>query len=72
MKSMHFLSQIIGSDLLDQHLIGPLIELTNDKNWRVKMALIEFVPAMIKFVDKEVFKNRMESVVLGWLSDNVY
>jgi len=72
MQNMKNLAEVIGSKEIDEHIVPPLIELQNDKNWRVKLAVIEFIPLLTEFVDKDVFTNKIEPVVLNWLSDSVF
>jgi serine/threonine-protein phosphatase 2A regulatory subunit A len=72
MQNMKNLAAVIGSEDIDKHIIPAIIEMSNDKNWRVKLAIIEFIPLLCELIDKDIFKNRLESVVLGWLQDNVF
>lgn len=69
---MKNLAAVIGSDEIDKHIIPAIIEMSNDKNWRVKLAIIEFIPLLCELIDKDIFKQKLESVVLGWLADNVF
>jgi serine/threonine-protein phosphatase 2A regulatory subunit A len=72
MQNMKNLAAVIGSDEIEKHIIPPILEMSNDKNWRVKLAIIEFIPLLCELIDKEVFKQKLEGVVLGWLADNVF
>lgn len=72
MHNMKSLAEVIGSIEMDTHIVPVLIELGNDKNWRVKLAVLEFIPFLSEMIDKDVFKNRLESVVFGWLTDPVF
>jgi hypothetical protein len=38
----------------------------------VKLAVIQFIPLLAEFIPPQMFKERLESVVLGWLSDPVF
>jgi hypothetical protein len=49
-----------------------LTQLANDKIWRVKLALINFMPQLAQFLDASLFKERLEPVIFGMLSDPVF
>ena len=72
MSHLRELTEVIGTDEFDKHIIPHLVSLATDKTWRVKLALINFMPKLSEFLDKQLFKERLESVVLGLLSDTVY
>ena len=72
MSNMSHLAQVIGSSEIDNNVIPALIQLQNDKNWRVKYAIIQFVPTLVDFIDRDIFQNKLEDLVLGWLSDPVF
>ena len=40
---------------MDIHIVPVLIELANDKNWRVKLAVLEFIPFLSEMIDKDIF-----------------
>ena len=71
-KSMKGLAEVIGSAEINEHIIPALTELSSDKNWRVKLAALEFVPVLCQLPDKNIFQTKLEEVVLGWLSDPVF
>ena len=64
---MKTLAQVIGSSEVDNHIIPLLIQMSSDKIWRVKLAVINFIPLLADFIDKEIFLNRLEGVVMSWL-----
>ena len=64
MQNMKNLSHIIGSEEVDNHIIPAIVALSNDKIWRVKLAIIEFIPMLSEFIDKEVFENKMIPLVM--------
>ena len=47
-EHMHMLqvNQVIGIDLLAQSLLPAIEELAADKHWRVRLAIIEYVPLL--------------------------
>ena len=40
------MNQVIGIDLLAQSLLPAIEELAADKHWRVRLAIIEYVPLL--------------------------
>ena len=72
MSNLKVLAEVIGSEEVDVQIIPTLVELANDKNWRVKLALLDFFPQMIAFITPIIFKNRLEEVLVGWLTDPVF
>jgi serine/threonine-protein phosphatase 2A regulatory subunit A len=47
------------------------VALSNDKIWRVKLAIIEFIPLLSEFVNQDVFESKIIPLILGWLMDPV-
>lgn len=72
MSHLRTLTEVIGNEEFDRHIIPHLVALASDKIWRVKLALINFIPQLAEFLDKSLFKERLESVILGLMSDPVY
>ncbi len=40
------MNQVIGIDLLAQSLLPAIEELAEDKHWRVRLAIIEYIPLL--------------------------
>jgi serine/threonine-protein phosphatase 2A regulatory subunit A len=55
MQNMKSLAEVIGSDEVDTHIVPAIIQIANDKIWRVKLAIIEFIPLLAEFLDINVF-----------------
>ena len=52
---MKHLAEVIGSSEVEQHIVPALIAQANDKTWRVKLAIIQFIPLLADYLDKSVF-----------------
>uniref|UniRef100_A0A6N2MXQ9 Phosphatase PP2A regulatory subunit A/Splicing factor 3B subunit 1-like HEAT repeat domain-containing protein n=1 Tax=Salix viminalis TaxID=40686 RepID=A0A6N2MXQ9_SALVM len=39
-------NQVIGIDLLSQSLLPAIVELAEDRHWRVRLAIIEYIPLL--------------------------
>ncbi len=72
MSHLRTLTEVIGTEEFDKQIIPHLVALASDKIWRVKLALINFIPKLEEFLDKQLFKERLESVVLSLMSDTVF
>ena len=72
MSHLRTLSDVIGSDEFDKQILPHVIALSTDKIWRVKLALISFIPQLFSFLDKNLFKERLEPVVLSLMADSVF
>jgi serine/threonine-protein phosphatase 2A regulatory subunit A len=72
MQNMKSLAEAIGDKEFDEKIIPSIIGLANDKLWRVKLAVIQFIPSLAEFMNKALFKERLEPVVLSWLADPVF
>jgi serine/threonine-protein phosphatase 2A regulatory subunit A len=66
------LTEVIGHDEFDRSIIPHLTQLSTDKIWRVKLALINFMPELAQFLDSSLFKDRLESVIMNLMSDPVF
>lgn len=69
---MKALAEVIGDQEFDKQVIPAIIGLNNDKIWRVKLAVIQFIPLLADFIPQQLFKERLEPTVVGWLSDPVF
>ena len=56
---MHMLqvNQVIGIDLLAQSLLPAIEELAADKHWRVRLAIIEYVPLLAAQLGAQVLHS---------------
>lgn len=39
-------SQVIGVEMLSQSLLPAIVELAEDRQWRVRLAIIEYIPLL--------------------------
>lgn len=72
MSNLRTLSEVIGEEEFDKQILPHVIALSTDKIWRVKLALIQFIPQLAGFLDKNLFKERLEPVVLTLMADTVF
>lgn len=47
-SKLEAVNSVIGVELLSQSLLPAIVELAEDKQWRVRLAIIEFMPLLAK------------------------
>lgn len=63
---------MIGIDLLSQSLLPAIVQLAEDKQWRVRLAIIEYIPLLASQLGVKFFDEQLNSLCLGWLADAVF
>lgn len=64
-------SQVIGIDLLSQSLLPAIVELAEDRHWRVRLAIIEYIPLLASQLGVGFFDDKLGSLCMQWLQDKV-
>ena len=62
---------MIGVDLLSQSLLPAIVELAEDKHWRIRLAIIEYIPLLASQLGVAFFDEKLGSLCMGWLQDQV-
>lgn len=62
-------NQVIGIDLLAQSLLPAIEELAEDKHWRVRLAIIEYIPLLASQLGAEFFEEKLGPQCMKWLED---
>lgn len=63
---------MIGIQLLSQSLLPAIVQLAEDKQWRVRLAIIEYIPLLAKQLGVEFFDEKLGNLCMSWLGDTVY
>jgi serine/threonine-protein phosphatase 2A regulatory subunit A len=58
---------VIGIDLLSHSLLPAIVELAEDKQWRVRLAIIENIPLLAKQLGVKMFDEQLSSLCMSWL-----
>ena len=58
-------------DLLSQSLLPAVVELSEDRHWRVRLAIIEYVPLLAGQLGVDFFDDKLKELCLRWLEDQV-
>jgi len=65
------LLQVIGIDLLSQSLLPAIVELAEDRHWRVRLAIIEYIPLLASQLGVGFFDDKLGALCMQWLNDKV-
>lgn len=63
---------VIGIDLLSQSLLPAIVQLAEDKQWRVRLAIIQYIPLLASQLGVEFFDRKLGDLCMSWLGDTVY
>ena len=64
--------------MLAEHLLPAVVELARDRMWRVRLAIIEYIPMLAKQLGQKYFKDfsvngeNLSKLSMSWLSDEVH
>lgn len=65
-------SEVIGVEQLSHSILPAVIELAEDKQWRVRQAVIEYMPLLARQLGISFFDQQLKGLCLSWLVDCVY
>ncbi|KAH0678145.1 hypothetical protein KY284_019230 [Solanum tuberosum] len=60
---------VIGIDLLSQSLLPAIVELAEDRHWRVRLAIIEYIPLLASQLGVGFFNDKLGTLCMQWLQD---
>merc|ERR1712061_938451 len=66
------LSSVMSVDVLSQSLLPSIKELGKDRQWRVRLAVIDCMPSLAKYMGKAQFTQELNSLLMLWLVDQVF
>lgn len=66
------LSAVVGIDVLSQSLLPSITDLSKDRQWRVRLAVIECMPILADYLGEAAFTKEFSHLFRGWLSDSVF
>jgi serine/threonine-protein phosphatase 2A regulatory subunit A len=58
--------------LLSQSLLPAIVQLAEDKQWRVRLAIIEYIPLLASQLGVKFFDEQLSDLCMGWLGDTVF
>ena len=63
---------VIGIEYLSESLLPAIVELAEDKSWRVRQAIIEYIPLLATQLGRPFFDEQLGNLCMSWLGDTVY
>lgn len=63
---------VIGIELLSQNLLPAIVQLAEDKQWRVRLAIIEYIPLLASQLGVQFFDEKLSTLCMSWLGDTVF
>uniref|UniRef100_A0A8B9XBT9 Protein phosphatase 2 scaffold subunit Abeta n=1 Tax=Bos mutus grunniens TaxID=30521 RepID=A0A8B9XBT9_BOSMU len=70
-SNLDCVNEVIGIQL-SQSLLPAIVELAEDAKWRVRLAIIEYMPLLAGQLGVEFFDEKLNSLCMAWLVDHVY
>lgn len=71
-KRLDDLNEVIGIENLQQSIIPSLTELSQDKNWRIKLLVVEQFPVLARQLGETFFNEKLNPICAAWLKDSVF
>jgi len=71
-SKLEIVNQVIGISLLAQSLLPAIVELAEDKSWRVRQAIIEYIPLLATQLGRAFFDEKLSALCMSWLGDTVF
>jgi serine/threonine-protein phosphatase 2A regulatory subunit A len=66
-SALHAVSEVIGVDELSQSLLPAITELAADRQWRVRLAIMEFIPLLAGQLGVQFFDEKLSGMCIEWL-----
>ena len=63
---------MIGIELLSQSLLPAIEQLEEDKQWRLRFAIIEYIPLLASQLGVQFFDEKLSTRCMSWLGDTVF
>jgi len=71
-EKLNQITAVFSLDQLAQHLLPALIELAEDRQWRVRLAAQAHIPHLAQELGVDFFNERILPICISWLSDCVF
>ena len=71
-SNLDCVNEVIGIQQLSQSLLPAIVELAEDSKWRVRLAIIEYMPLLAGQLGVEFFDEKLNALCMTWLIDHVY
>lgn len=68
-SNLESVNSVIGVKQLSQSLLPAIVELAEDGKWRVRLAIIEYMPLLASQLGADFFDEKLTALCLAWLVD---
>jgi hypothetical protein len=72
LNNLKTLALSLDQDSIINHIIPQIKALSIDKTWRVRLATCNFIPVIPDFLDRQLFIENIEPIVLSFFEDSVH
>lgn len=69
-SNLDCVNEVIGIKQLSQSLLPAIVELAEDNKWRVRLAIIEYMPLLAGQLGKDFFDEKLNTLCMAWLVDH--
>ncbi|KAL0973031.1 hypothetical protein UPYG_G00197960 [Umbra pygmaea] len=69
-SNLDCVNEVIGIRQLSQSLLPAIVELAEDAKWRVRLAIIEYMPLLAGQLGVEFFDEKLNTLCKAWLIDH--
>lgn len=63
---------VVGLGKLSENVIPAITELGQNKSWRIRQSVLEYIPSLSNQLTLEYFSKNLCGLCFGWLTDTVY
>jgi len=71
-SNLDCVNDVIGIHQLSMSLLPAIVELAEDTKWRVRLAIIEYMPLLAGQLGVEFFNEKLNTLCMAWLVDHVF
>ncbi|KRX81677.1 Serine/threonine-protein phosphatase 2A 65 kDa regulatory subunit A alpha isoform [Trichinella sp. T6] len=64
------INEVIGVNQLANSLLPAIVDLAEDVKWRVRLAIIEYMPLLARQLAQQFFDEKLLEYCINWLSDH--
>jgi serine/threonine-protein phosphatase 2A regulatory subunit A len=63
---------VIGIENLQESIIPSLTELSQDKNWRIKLSVVQQFPVLARQLGEQFYNDKLNPISQAWLQDSIF
>lgn len=72
LNNLEYLSSSVGVEVVGQSLLPSIKDLGKDRQWRIRLAIINIMPDLAKYLGEAKFTSELGSLFGAWLTDPVF